>query len=71
MSGREMPAVCKEQSCVFRGPEDGCLVFVVLEAALRWLGSGGDSGGKRVVSGEEALRKPFGGVGVGGARSFA
>ena len=45
--------------------------FVVMEAAPRGLGSGGGSGGKRAESGEGALREPLGGVGVGGARSFA
>ena len=33
--------------------------------------SGGDSGGKRTEPGEEALRRPFGGVGVGGGSYFA
>ena len=70
-SGREMPAVCKEWSCVFQGPEDGRRGFVVLEAAPQRLGSGGHSGGKRAKSGEGALREPPGGVGVGGAHSFA
>ena len=70
-SGRGTPAVCKEWSCIFRGQEDGRRVFVVLEAAPRWLDSGGGSSGKRAESGEVALREPFGGVGVDGARSFA
>ena len=68
---KEAPAVSKEWSCVVRGPEDGRWVFEVLEAAPRRLGSGEDSGGKRMESGEETLRETFGGVGVGGARSFA
>ena len=70
-SGRETPAVCKEWSCVFRGPEDDRRVFVVLEAAPQRLGSGEGIGEKRAESGEEALRGLFGGVGVGGARSLA
>ena len=69
-SGRETPAVCRVWPCVFRGPEDGHRVFVVLEAAPRRLDRGGDSGGKRAESGEVALCEPIGGVGVGGARSF-
>ena len=64
-SGREIPAVCKELSCVLRGPEECRRVIVVLEAAPRRLSSGGDSCGKIAESGEEALRKPFGGVGGG------
>ena len=31
----------------------------------------GDSAGKRTESGEDALREPFGGVGMDGAGSFA
>ena len=68
---RETLAASKEWLCVFRGPEDCRRFFVVMEAALRRLGSGGDSGGKRAESGEDALREPFGEVGIGGARSFA
>ena len=45
--------------------------FVVLEAAPRGLGSGGDSNGTRAESGEVSLRETPGGVGVVGARSFA
>ena len=70
-SGRETPAVNKEGTCVFRGPGDGRRVFVVLEAASRRPGSGGDTGGKRAESGEDSLREPFGEEGVGGALSFA
>ena len=44
---------------------------MVLEAALRWLGSGEGSGWKRTESGEGALQGTLGGVGVSGARSFA
>ena len=63
---RETPAVNKERPGVFRGPEDGRQVFVVLEAedgrqvfvvleaAPRKLGSGGGSGGKRAESGGDA-----------------
>ena len=46
------------------------LVFVVLEAAPRRLGSGKDSGRKRAESGGVALGALLGGVGVGGTRSF-
>ena len=53
-------------SCVFRGPEDGRRVFVVMEVAPRRLDSGGDSGGKRTESGKNALCEPFSGVGVEG-----
>ena len=70
-SGRKTPAVCKEWSRVFRRPVDGRRAFVVLEAAPRRPGSGKESGGKRAEPGEDALREPFGGVGVDGARSFA
>ena len=70
-SGRETPAVKKEWSCVFRGPKDSRLLFAVLEAAPRRLGSGEGPGGKRTESGEEDLRGPFGVVGVGGSRFFA
>ena len=51
-------------------PEDCRRVFVVLEAAPRGLRNGGGSGGKRTESGESTLREPFGGVRVGGARSY-
>ena len=70
-SGRETPALNEELSCVFRGPGDGRRVFVVLEAGPRRPGSGGGSSGKRAGTSEDALRGRFGGVGVGGARSFA
>ena len=38
---------------------------MVLEVAPRRIDSRGDSCGERKKSGEEALREPFGGVGVG------
>ena len=44
---------------------------MVLEAAPKNSDKGGGSDGKRTKSGEDALRDPFGGVGVGGARFFA
>ena len=64
-SGKEMPAVCKEWLCVFRGPEGCRRFFVVLEAFPLRLGSGEKSGKKRAESGEGALREPFGGGGGG------
>ena len=64
--GRETPAVNREWSCVFRGPEVGRRVFVVMEVAPRRLDSGGDSGGKRTESGKNSLCEPFSGVGVEG-----
>ena len=69
-NGREISAVNKELPCVFRGPEVGRRVLVVLEVAPRGLGSGGDSGGMRAESYEGALREPLGGVGADGARFF-
>ena len=42
-----------------------------MEAAPRRLDNGGEYGGERTESGEEALRERFGGVGVDGARFFA
>ena len=38
MSGRETPAVSKEWSCVFRGPED---VFLLIDIKLSKLGISG------------------------------
>ena len=59
-NGREMPAINRDWSCVYRGPGGGRRAFVVFEAAPRGLSSGEDSGGKRTKTGEKALREPFG-----------
>ena len=66
-----MQAVSKEWPYVFRGPQDGRRFFVVLGASPLRLDGGGGSGGERAESDEDALREPFGGVGVDGVHSFA